>query len=43
MRNNSIEIDPKERECEGLYWIRRAEDREQWRVLVSTVTKLGAS
>jgi hypothetical protein len=36
----NIKIDPKEREWESPYWIRKAEDMEEWWVLVNTMTKL---
>jgi hypothetical protein len=37
MRKDSIKMDVKARECEGVDWIHLAYDRVRWQPLVNTV------
>jgi hypothetical protein len=38
---DNIKIDLREIGWDGIDWIDVAQDRDQWRALVNTVTKLG--
>ena len=38
---DNIKMDLHEVGCGGMEWIELAQDRDKWRVLVSTVMKLG--
>jgi len=40
-RWEDIRVHLRERGSEGVYWIRLAQDRDQWRDLVNMVTKFG--
>jgi len=40
---DNIRVDIKEIGREGVYWLRLAQDREQWRDLVNTVMNLRIS
>jgi hypothetical protein len=37
---NNIKIDLRELGCDGMDWIDLAQDRDQWRTFVNTVTNL---
>jgi hypothetical protein len=40
---NNINIDLREKGCDGMDWIELAQDREQWMALVNTVMNLRVS
>jgi hypothetical protein len=37
---DNIKMDLREKECDGMDWIYLAQDRDQWRALVSMVMNL---